>query len=60
MGEEVLDLGDLGDGTMVGLSPEVGSSLAQAGAVYLRGDETAPGYATVVEFGRPLAAVETS
>lgn len=43
MGEEVLDLGDLGDGTMVGLSPEVGSSLAQAGAVCLESQLHAPG-----------------
>ena len=33
--EEFLDLRDLGDGTMAGLSPEVGGSLAQAAAVCL-------------------------
>ncbi len=43
MGEKVLDLGDLGDGTMVGLSPEVGSSLAQAGAVCLESQSHVPG-----------------
>ena len=40
---EVLDLGDLGDGAMVGLSPEVGSSLAQAGAVCLESQSHVPG-----------------
>lgn len=43
MGEELLDLGDLGDGTMIGLSPEVGRSLAQAGAVCLESQSHAPG-----------------
>lgn len=37
--ERVLDLRDLGDGTMVGLSPEVGGSLAQAGAVCLESQQ---------------------
>ena len=59
MGEEILGLGDFGDGTMIGPSPEVGNSLAQAGAVCLRGSVTEPGYAIVVEFGRPPAAVAT-
>lgn len=43
MGREILDLSDLGDGTMVGLSPEVGNSLAQAGAVCLESESHAPG-----------------
>lgn len=41
--KELLDLSDLGDGTMAGLSPEVGSSLAQAGAVCLESQAHAPG-----------------
>ena len=42
-GEGILDLRDLGDGTMVGLSREVGSYLAQAGAVCLESQSHAPG-----------------
>ena len=40
---EFLDLRDLGDGTMAGLSPQVGGSLAQAGAVCLESQHHALG-----------------
>ena len=46
--EELLDLRDLRDGTMVGLSPEVGGSLAQAGAVCLASQHHEPGVELVV------------
>lgn len=41
--ERFLDLRDLGDGTMAGLSPEVGGSLAQAGAVCMESQQHEPG-----------------
>ena len=46
--EELLDLRDLRDGAMVGLSPEVGGSLAQAGAVCLVSQRHEPGVELVV------------
>ncbi len=46
--QQFLDLRDLGDGTMVGLSPEVGGSLAQAGAVCMESQQHEPGVALVV------------
>lgn len=47
--EQSLDLRDLGDGTMVGLSPEVGGSLAQAGAVCMESQQHEPGVELVVK-----------
>lgn len=44
----LLDLRDLGDGEMVGLSAEVGSSLAQAGAVCMESQQHDPGVELVV------------
>ncbi|MYK68112.1 MAG: hypothetical protein F4020_00635 [Gammaproteobacteria bacterium] len=46
--EQSLDLRDLGDGSMVGLSPEVGGSLAQAGAVCMESQQHEPGVELVV------------
>ena len=46
--EELLDFRDLRDGTMAGLSSEVGGSLAQAGAVCLASQHHEPGVELVV------------
>ena len=46
--DESLDLRELGDGTMAGLSCEVGASLAQAGAVCLESQHHKPGVELVI------------
>lgn len=48
----LLDLRDLGDGKMIGLSSEVGSSLAQAGAVCMESQQHDPGVELLVVGGR--------
>ena len=53
--DESLDLRDLGDGTMAGLSPEVGGSLGQAGAVCLESQHHETGVELAVTGGLPLA-----
>lgn len=46
--EQLLDLQDLGDGSMGGLSPEVGGSLAQAAAVCMESQRHEPGVALLL------------